>query len=329
MLNLNDVMSFYDDKLSKHAEKSIQPVTLKQLLQFGQPPLSTETLLKSARYTRSELPVRLARRVKRLQKLPFIVGTNPHIKSIYQLYLNSFEDIQSFPEIKTIEKDTEFAALLKKTVDSHSENIPTLAKGFQECKKYMEYEDIASFLDEMIRARIGIRLIAEQHIALHNAENPNYIGIINTRTSPLKLVENCAAFVGELCEVHYGSAPETLINGQIETTFTYVPVHFEYIISEILKNSYRATVEFSQKFQRDIHPPIQVTISQGKNNIGIRIRDQGGGIASKDLPSIFDYSFTTVPQVDDPNSSDNIFTGVSTLAMQAGLGGPIAGLGYG
>ncbi|CAG8456932.1 4360_t:CDS:2 [Ambispora gerdemannii] len=303
---------------------------MKQLIQFGQPPLSTETLLQSARYTRSKLPVRLARRVKALQNLPFIVGTNPYIKSVYQLYFNSFEIIRGFPEITSIEKDSEFAALLKETVDSHAENIPTLAKGFQECKKYMKSDDIKLFLDDMIRARIGIRLIAEQHIALHNAHDPNYIGIINTRTQPKKLIEQCAKFVQELCEVHYGSAPETIIDGQIDTTFTYVPVHLEYIISEVLKNSYRATVEYSQKINRYDLPPIQVTISQGKNSIGIRVRDQGGGISAKDLPSIFDYSFTTVPQDDHENHpSDNILVGVSTMAMQAGVGGPIAGLGYG
>src|ERR1041384_6543388 len=73
------VMSFYDDKLTKYAENSVRPVTFKELIRFGQPPLSTLTLLKSANYTRSALPVRLARRVKALQNLPFIVGTNPYV----------------------------------------------------------------------------------------------------------------------------------------------------------------------------------------------------------------------------------------------------------
>ena len=124
------VISFYDDKLTKYAENSIRPVTLKELVRFGQPPLSTSTLLKSANYTRSVLPVRLARRVKALQNLPFIVGTNPYIKSIYKLYFKSFELIRSFPEyICDEETDRKFAEMLKGMVTSHSENIPTLAKG--------------------------------------------------------------------------------------------------------------------------------------------------------------------------------------------------------
>ncbi|PKK71844.1 alpha-ketoacid dehydrogenase kinase, partial [Rhizophagus irregularis] len=293
----------------------------------------TSTLLESAKYTRSELPVRLARRVKALQNLPFIVGTNPYIKSIYKLYYNSFELIRSFPE-NICDKgiDEKFAEMLKEMVTSHSENIPTLAKGFQECKKYMSPEDIKNFLDDMISARIGIRLIAEQHIALHNNLNDtSYTGIIDTKLQPQKSIQSCSNFVKELCEVHYGSAPNILIDGQIDTIFTYVPVHLEYIITELLKNSCRATVEYSQKVNRTKHPPVIVTISKGKNFIGIRVRDQGGGVPTKDLTSIFDYSYTTVPQDDIIGGLEgqNILANVSKMAMQSGLGGPIAGLGYG
>ncbi|CAB4426864.1 unnamed protein product [Rhizophagus irregularis] len=306
------VVSFYDDKATKYAEKSIRPVTLKELMRFVQPSLNNNsTLLESAKYTRSELPVRLARRVKALQNLPFIVGTNPYIKSIYKLYYNSFELIRSFPE-NICDKgiDEKFAEMLKEMVTSHSENIPTLAKGFQECKKYMSPEDIKNFLDDMISARIGI---------------------IDTKLQPQKSIQSCSNFVKELCEVHYGSAPNILIDGQIDTIFTYVPVHLEYIITELLKNSCRATVEYSQKVNRTKHPPVIVTISKGKNFIGIRVRDQGGGVPTKDLTSIFDYSYTTVPQDDIIGGLEgqNILANVSKMAMQSGLGGPIAGLGYG
>ncbi|CAG8545815.1 8087_t:CDS:2 [Paraglomus occultum] len=306
--------------------KLIKPVTLKQLVQFGQPPLNTATLLDSARYTKSELPVRLARRVKAFQNLPFIVGTNPYIMNVYNLYCNSFNVIRNFPEINDDETDREFTQLLKQTVNLHAENIPTLARGFQECKKYMSNEAIKRFLDDLIRARIGIRLIAEQHIALHERSDPNFIGIIDARTHPENLIRTRADFVQSLCEVHYGSFPEICITGQTDTRFAYVPVHLEYIIAEILKNACRATVELSQKIGRKDHPAIEVTISRGKSNIGIRVRDQGGGISAKDLPSIFEYSYTTAKQ---ENYSGNVLGSVTTMSMQAGFGGPIAGLGYG
>lgn len=257
----------------------------------------------------------------------------------------------------------------------------------------MAKEDIKRFLDDMIRARIGIRLIAEQAISLreqrHEHETSNVatpqddiVGVVHTELRPADLIRTCASFVQELCDVNYGSSPEVVINGQTDITFTYVPVHLEYILCELLKNSVRATVEHSQRMGRSAlkphgkgpdrhhsptnhesgnsavivnqdddqdetkrlndfgHPPVEVTIAQGDHEVTIRIRDHGGGISREDFDAIFDYSFTTVKNENDSSSKDSseddspygvdsIFKGVSRLAMQAGLGGPIAGLGFG
>ena len=279
----------------------------------------------------------------------------------------------------------------------------------------MSKEDIKRFLDEMIRARIGIRLIAEQVISVREQRHQEghlerdhssfeketalvsdkgskrWVGVVDRELKPAEMIRSCASFVQELCDVNYGSSPEVVINGQTDTTFTYVPVHLEYILCELLKNSVRATVEHSQKMGRSAlnpyghghgghqerrtslsqsgaskagtvivseeddlqdltkrpnefgHPPVEVTIAQGEHEITIRIRDHGGGISREDFDAIFDYSFTTVKNEnesspnentdagagDSPYGVDSIFKGVSRLAMQTGLGGPIAGLGFG
>ncbi|KAL1917066.1 uncharacterized protein VTP21DRAFT_5264 [Calcarisporiella thermophila] len=326
-----EVIPFYDDKVAKYAQREIHPVTLKRLMQLGQPPLTFEKMLDSARYARSELPVRLARRVRALQNLPFIVGTNPYIRNVYKLYYDSLVSIGAFPEVTTPEEDERFVEMLEGLVEGHANIIPTLARGFLECKKYMSPKDIKAFLDEMIRARIGIRLIAEQTIALHHSHGPEHIGIIHTRLNPAKLIRTSANFVQDLCDVHYGSAPEIVISGETEAEFTYIPVHLEYIICELLKNSFRATVEHSQRTGRLHHPPVEVTVSRGAEEIGIRLRDQGGGVEPRDLPSIFDYSYTTVKPDDlaGGDGGENIFTTITKTSMQTGIGGPIAGLGFG
>ncbi|KAG0291077.1 hypothetical protein BGZ96_005543 [Linnemannia gamsii] len=399
-----DVVSFYDDRVTQYASQEIQTVTLKTLLGLGRSGSSNHDQqqgaardlavnLDVARYARKELPVRLARLIKATQKLPFIVGTNPYIKRVYKLYYDSFQSITASPEeIRDKDDLDRFAALLKGLVESHADVVPMLSQGFLECKKYMAREDIKRFLDDMIRARIGIRLIAEQAISLreqrHEHEkssvdtpHDDIVGVVHTELRPADLIKTCASFVQELCDVNYGSSPEVVINGQTDTTFTYVPVHLEYILCELLKNSVRATVEQSQKMGRSAlnphgdgsdrrssstnresgngvvivnqdddqdvtkrpndfgHPPVEVTIAQGEHEVTIRIRDHGGGISREDFDAIFDYSFTTVKNENDsskdlssndsPYGVDSIFKGVSRLAMQAGLGGPIAGLGFG
>ncbi|KAF9136562.1 hypothetical protein BGX30_011071 [Mortierella sp. GBA39] len=443
---LDNVVSFYDDQVTLYADQEIQTVTLKALLgrrtkKAGaeEATLSTTTAavdgddhdhhqqdleasLQMARYARKELPVRLARRVKSIQNLPFIIGTNPYIKRVYRLYYDSFQALTAFQEdIRDKEGLDRFAEVLRGLVESHTDVIPMLSQG------------------NMIRSRIGIRLIAEQVIALRaqrtdilkgdddeelardncstittdqsNADS-KVIGVVHTQLRPAELVKDCASFVQELCNVNYGSSPDVVINGQTDATFTYVPVHLEYILCELLKNSLRATVEHSVKIGRSVprretsifdepseeegsidhaeaevrqvlqvenggaslssssptrkekgseelditkrpnefgHPPVEVTIAQSEHEITIRIRDQGGGVSQEDLDHIFDYSFTTVKDENETssssssaaaggglsdggspgNESESIFTGVSRLAMQAGLGGPIAGLGFG
>lgn len=359
--------AFYDDKITtviyththtfflvnlfpwQFASKPVKPVTLKQLVRFGQPPLSTQSLQACTDYARTELPVRLARRVRAFQSLPFIVGTNPYIKDIYSLYYDSFETLVQYAS-PTSHDDVEFIETLKDFVERHSDNIPTLARGrqkvkggrgswramhlgFLECKQYMNSQDMARFLDDMIQARIGIRLIAEQAIALmhqKDLQTDGLIGIIDTQLSPAETIGHCAEFVSELCEFNYGQSPEIMIDGHIDTQFTYVPVHLEYILTELLKNAYRATVEHHQKMKRNTElPPIQVTLSQGQEDISIRIRDQGNGISQEDLDKVFEYSYTTVSKAkeDAENDASNIFRNITEMAMQSGVGGPLAGLG--
>lgn len=214
----------------------------------GVPPGDKE-LLRSARFTAKELPVRLARRVDQFRSLPFIVGSNPYISKIAKLYASSFDNLASFPEIKTLQDNDRFVELLDEMVASHAENIPTLARGFLECKKYMPSTAINVFLDGAIHSRIGIRLIAEQHLALSYAHkkkvsaNPNCIGIIDTKVNAFELIQSCGDFVGDLCESTLGVQPELKIEGDREATFVGVASHlvsYFFFFKSIPQSSARA-----------------------------------------------------------------------------------------
>lgn len=142
-------------------------------------------------------------------------------------------------------------------------------------------------------------------------------------------------------------------------------MHLEYILTEILKNSFRASVERHHRqhgsSSRTPIPPVQLTIAPAPSSspqnavLCIRIRDQGGGVAPANIPHIFSYSFTTARADDDAdelgggpyaaqhiggsaaigNSGDSGEPGGSSLfgeivgrGVQTGMG-TIAGLGYG
>lgn len=140
----------------------------------------------------------------------------------------------------------------------------------------------------------------------------------------------------------------------------YVPVHLEYILTEILKNSFRATVEHNKRRTGGSLPPVIVTISpppsfmQGRSEatyLSIRVRDQGGGVQPTNIARIFSYAFTTAGRGAE-NSEDggpyaaqhiggsaaiddgmepgdaNLFGEITGKGVQTGMG-TIAGLGYG
>jgi len=88
----------------------------------------------------------------------------------------------------------------------------------------MSPTEISDFLDGVIRNRISVRLIAEQHIAVSQALNhPNdsaaCVGVVDMKCSPTAMIRMCGSFVTELCEATLGSSPSIIIDGQTDATF--------------------------------------------------------------------------------------------------------------
>lgn len=221
--------------------------------------------------------------------------------------------------------------------------------------------------------RIGTRLIAEQHIALHFSstphfdpeasptpcpDHPSFIGVIDTALRPACVVDSCGGFVADICELKYGVRPRWEIDGDPDTTFAFVPNHLEYIVTELLKNAFRATVESGMTREPIVitvapEPPSErkagpddVRLGVPKEERGrftsdairplddnapgvtIRIRDRGGGINLDVLPNIWSYSFTTVSEEDDVPGGASI-DALNVISSTSNGGSSIAGLGYG
>ncbi|KAK5003197.1 hypothetical protein LTR28_010473 [Elasticomyces elasticus] len=141
-------------------------------------------------------------------------------------------------------------------------------------------------------------------------------------------------------------------------------MHLEYIITELLKNAFRATIE--RGMERE---PIEVTIAPAPEELDktitnfdqgsvdaasksdrpavaasgnirplerstpgvtIRIRDRGGGISPENYAKLWDYGFTTFneDQIDDSVSGGGNTDALSAISGVGG-GSSLAGLGYG
>jgi hypothetical protein len=105
------------------------PVSIRHLLDLGRPPHGEANLLRSAEYVWKELPVRMAKRVVAFQQLPFIVGINPYISKIHQLYYESFEELRVLPKPQNRADNEMLADILLKLTSKHADTIPILARG--------------------------------------------------------------------------------------------------------------------------------------------------------------------------------------------------------
>ncbi len=138
-------------QIRRWVQKEAKPISLRQLTFFGRT-LTENRLISSANYVRTELPARLAHRLRDMQTLPFVVVTNPHMSHVYDLYYKAFETLRRVREIKTVEDNEKYCKVISETLQEHLTVIPRLAMGVLECQDLMRPEDMDKFMNTLLRS---------------------------------------------------------------------------------------------------------------------------------------------------------------------------------
>ncbi|XP_071850276.1 branched-chain alpha-ketoacid dehydrogenase kinase-like [Apostichopus japonicus] len=320
------VVSFFNQSaIDSAAIKPSVRLTPGTLLYTGKSP-DGKYLLRSAQYLHKELPVRVAHRIAEFRGLPFIVGCNPTILHVHELYIRSFFLLSEFPQIDSLATEQRYSRLVRNLLDDHKDVVTHLAEGFRESRKHIKDETlIHRFLDRILTSRLGIRMLAEHHLALHQ-DRPDFVGIICTKVFLKKVLEKWADFAREQCELRYGYAPRVRLNGHVGAMFPYIIQPLDYILPEIIKNAMRATVEHHLNTPNNL-PDIVITVANNDEDFIIRVSDRGGGIPHNTFPKVFQYHFTTAE-----DSTDRRLTGGTFGAFTSNTGptaGPLCGFGFG
>lgn len=253
-------------------------------------------LLKSAQYLWKELPVRIAHRIHEFRSLPFIIGCNPTILEVHELYIRAFNILNNHPAIRTADDEAAYSHLLRDLLDDHTHVVTQLAAGFKECRKHIQNEDVVrQFCDRTLTSRLGIRLLVTHHLSLRE-EKPHHVGIINKSLRLKDLVEKWAEFTRRLAFHRYGKSPDIRLSGHIGSTFPYITLPLDYILPELFKNAVRATIESHPEASESSLPSVHVTIANNEVDFILRISDRGGGIPHAVLPKVMHYNFTTAEE---------------------------------
>eukprot|EP00744_Colponema_vietnamica_P006953 GILI01010040.1.p1 GENE.GILI01010040.1~~GILI01010040.1.p1 ORF type:complete len:547 (-),score=106.50 GILI01010040.1:423-2063(-) len=178
----------------------------------------------------------------------------------------------------------------------------------------------------------------------------------------------------QICDGHYGDSPEVTyhilnapvldnavgkhlafsalqpeddgaINPVASTESGHIYGHIcptvHYIIVELMKNAFRATIERHAKRNKanmlacDDVPPVKITINArpGLMHSCICVEDQGTGIKRDHIPYAMSYSFTTAKGVLSKEDEEAMNSGDPSATMNGSVGAvelpPLAGFGYG
>lgn len=311
-------------QINDYAKRSQTNLVLKDVIDISTNP-TTDAQIKNSQFLYKELPIRLAKRAKELDSLPYGLSDADPVLKVKSWYTKSFRDILSRRQPLDIRDAQAFTILLQGILKRHANVVPTLAQAVLELKKDDQTDAVyqcpflQDFLDRFYMSRIGIRLLIAQHIAMMDPK-PEYAGTIALNLSPLEVAQQAVADASRICEKTYGIAPDVEIFGHggkpEKMRISFVPSHLHHMLHEILKNAMRATVEFHGADNYDL-PPIHIMVADGEEDWSIKVCDQGGGIKRADMERVWSYLHTTAKR---PNAE---------FFADGPRNAPMAGLGYG
>jgi pyruvate dehydrogenase kinase 2/3/4 len=194
----------------------------------------------------------------------------------------------------------------------------------------LDEDEINQWLDRFFALRVSTNMLMSHYLQqtqnpggslggrFHNfdidgsAEYNPYRSSIDPKCSPAKICKHAADVVARLCRMRYGCAPPIEVVDCESQEFPFVPRYFFYIISELLKNSVRATVEThrghaacSTEVASEM-PPVTVFISGDEGVCAVRVSDEGGGIPVDRLGHVWSYLYTTADPIDQPQSRGGV-----------------------
>ena len=281
-------------------------------------------LLHTSQFVHSELAIRFAVRAKELERLPTWASKVDDFERVREVYAESFRRLRMLPHPTDAEGEAALTGLLRDIATRHTGVVPRLARGVQKLRHRGSLDTpervqmMNSFLDRNLTARIGTTLLTSQHLALQE-HREGFVGTVQLACNPASVVEQAVSDARFLCERKMGVAPAVHITGDTGLTFTYIPSYVHYIVGELLKNAMRATVMHHGADAEEL-PEIEVIVGGKNEDVGIVVRDRGGGIPRSKTETVFDYSYTTVDSIEDIAEVE--------AALDSG-GGLLAGLGFG
>ncbi|CAK9039461.1 unnamed protein product [Durusdinium trenchii] len=192
-----------------------------------------------------------------------------------------------------------------------------LQRANSQCADDEAYTDdfLDHFLDGFLLSRIGSNMLLDQYFARAPKEAGGLArktGIISPRCDAVALCKQAADYASRICQMHTGQLPVVLYDNyeagkgacQADSPcyFSYIPGYLRYIMVELLKNSFKATL-MGATAAEIAERPIHILICRDECHVAIRVSDRAGGIPSHVGERIWSYLYGAAARGSDDCSA--------------------------
>lgn len=274
-------------QIKNYSRKKSTPIKFNKLINYSN---NYNNKLLRTQFLHKELPIRISQRIIELNQLPFNLLKLNSMSKVYNLYNDTFRKLINFRLPKSIDESNKYSKLLDNIYKEHADINNDIANAlilYNKNYKMTKYDEdfINKILYNFYMSRLSIRFLIKQHLIINKN---NLFGLINEKCNPYNLTKNIIMNIEQMSYIIYKRYPNiTINNDSYEDNFIYIDSHIEYIVTEILKNSVRSTMEFGHNTSN-----INIDIKLVKNELIIKISDNGLGFNRKKLNQLFNFTYS-------------------------------------
>jgi len=296
VLGDDDVEAFIKGELDHFVPMQPRPLSMQEVLDMLEPQ-------RIAKFLHVEVPIRIAERIRWIQDIPNWEDIK-ELREIHTSHMKVFRDLRLVQRRPTLDA---FTAVVQHALHAqqpvrhkvaiamhrlHTERGEEFGSGFTD-----------PWADDFLLNCIGTEMLMSQYLACVNMEDSGVVqrghamaGIIDPDCDVAQICRDTAMRVQQITEDNTGRCPLIQVEVFQERAvprFSYIPGFLRFIMTEVLKNSGRATAEVA-KSDRDVQKrPINVIVCADDHEVAIRVSDRARGIPFGVGPKVWSYLYTT------------------------------------
>eukprot|EP00437_Effrenium_voratum_P015540 CAMPEP_0181442678 /NCGR_PEP_ID=MMETSP1110-20121109/24151_1 /TAXON_ID=174948 /ORGANISM="Symbiodinium sp., Strain CCMP421" /LENGTH=343 /DNA_ID=CAMNT_0023566609 /DNA_START=131 /DNA_END=1162 /DNA_ORIENTATION=+ len=297
------------------------PVSMHSWLhEFAQPGNLAEFLVE-------EIPIRFAERIRWIQQVQEWQEI-PELTEAHLKHMASFSYM-----LKADPKDpVKFQGAVQKVLKRQDNMVPLMTRAMQKLRQLRGEEDFDDFsnkfLDNFLLNRLGCNLLLSHYLAVAHPHR-KMIGIIDPQCDAVETCRAAGEDIVKACRDFLGRTPQMSVEGYSQEgvpgrapRFAYIPGILEFVVRELLKNSFRATLDLARSEAELQSRPIRVIVCADEDHVMIRISDKAQGIPIEVGTRVWSYMYTTTSGKPSPLSGYGVGLPLSRLHARY-LGGTL------